>query len=233
MDLSQIYGTTEAELAELLHSDKMRLKSRKGFDGADSIGGQIGEILPFTQDAKTANFAEAFKQPSVFNDDNFKDFIAGDTRVQENPYLASFHTVFLRYHNHLATNLKKQRPDWTSRQVFENAKLITMSVYKNIHYGQALPAMLGTKIESVGKMKFVNQNAQRRNLQQRTDINQAEYEAGKRPWNPFQKSPNKRLYRKSFKLEDVTQGVRTSRISGHVVPDEAEPSIRYIRFIRY
>jgi len=46
MDLSQVYGSTETELKELLHSDGMRLKFRKGFDGAN---GPVGDILPFTQ----------------------------------------------------------------------------------------------------------------------------------------------------------------------------------------
>ena len=60
-------------------------------------------------DAKSSAFADKFKQPSTFNDDNFKDFIAGDNRVQENPYLASFHTIFVRYHNIIVDNLKKAK----------------------------------------------------------------------------------------------------------------------------
>ena len=76
-------------------------------DGAE---GNVGDILPFTSDAKSQSFANKFKQPSTFNDDNFKDFIAGDTRVEENPYLASFHTIFVRYHNLMVDGLRKQRP---------------------------------------------------------------------------------------------------------------------------
>lgn len=223
MDLSQIYGSTESELAELIHADKMRMKFRKGFDGAN---GQVGDILPFTQDAKSDEFAAAFEQEAVFNDDNFKNFIAGDNRVQENPYLASFHTVFLRYHNHVALELRKQRPDWSKREVFENARLITMSVYKNIHYAESLPAMLGPKIDLVGKLRFVNQDTQRRKLEQRTDITEAEFDGGKRPWNQWQKRPNKKLYKAMIEDEEASVGERRSRITTHMPPHEAEPSIR-------
>lgn len=78
--------------------------------GVDGAEGNVGDILPFTSDAKSQSFANKFKQPSTFNDDNFKDFIAGDTRVEENPYLASFHTIFVRYHNLMVDGLRKQRP---------------------------------------------------------------------------------------------------------------------------
>ena len=52
-------------------------------------------------------------------------------------------------------------------------------------------AMLGTKINGVAKLRFVNQNAQRRKLETRTEITEAEFDAGKRPLNPWQKRPNK------------------------------------------
>ena len=85
----------------------INVKFNLGVDGAE---GNVGDILPFTSDAKSQSFANKFKQPSTFNDDNFKDFIAGDTRVEENPYLASFHTIFVRYHNLIVDGLKKERP---------------------------------------------------------------------------------------------------------------------------
>ena len=134
----------------------MHLKTRDGRSGARG-NGRIGSTLPFTSDAPSSEFASAFKQPAVFNDDGFKDFIAGDGRVQENPFLASFHTRFLRYHNFVVDELRKVRPDWPANTVFGTARLITMSVVKNIHYSQALPRMLGKNIKLVAKLKFVDE----------------------------------------------------------------------------
>jgi len=122
--------------------------------------------------------------------------------------------------------LRKVRPDWTKREVFENARLITISVYKNIHYNEALPAMLGEKIDSVGKLRFIDQNTQRRKLEQRTEITEAEFDGGKRPWNPWQKRPNKKLLKQVLELEEDMGERRTSRITTHQPPHEAEPSIR-------
>ena len=42
--------------------------------------------------------------------------------------------------------------DWTRREVFENARMITISVFKNIHYGEALPQMLGERITTIPKV---------------------------------------------------------------------------------
>ena len=42
----QVYGATEEELRELIDSDGMHMKTRRGFDGAN---GPVGDILPFTQ----------------------------------------------------------------------------------------------------------------------------------------------------------------------------------------
>ena len=54
--------------------------------------------------------------------------------------------------------------------------------------------MLGSKMATVGKLRFVNQNTQRRKLEQRMEISQAEYDGGKRPWNQWQKSYGQKLF---------------------------------------
>lgn len=225
IDLSQVYGSTERELAELISTNKMHLKTRDGIDGAR---GNVGKILPFTQDAKTDEFAAAFKQPTVFNDDNFKDFIAGDNRVEENPFLASFHTIFLRYHNMAVTELRKVRADWTNREVFENARLITMSVAKNIHYGQAIPAMIGDNMRFVQKLLFQDEKntKTRKKTQERSArvLTQEDRDAGKRPWNEYQKRPNRKLYKLAFSSDDSLRF--QTRQTEHMPPHETEPSIR-------
>ena len=62
--------------------------------------------------------------------------------------------------NHLNLNISRLEwmitiftLDWTKREVFENARMITISVFKNIHYDEALPQMLGERITAVPKVK--------------------------------------------------------------------------------
>ena len=110
----------------------------KMFSGVDGAEGNVGDILPFTSDAKSQSFANKFKQPSTFNDDNFKDFIAGDTRVEENPYLASFHTIFVRYHNLMVDGLRKQRPGKSS--------VMRTTIYANYAHGAGRGARFHAKI---------------------------------------------------------------------------------------
>ena len=59
------------------------------------------------------------------------NFVAGDTRVGEFPVLSSFHTVFARLHNSIATELHKLNKHWCPEKVFNEARLIGMLVYNS------------------------------------------------------------------------------------------------------
>ena len=43
----------------------------------------------------------------------------GDHRVNEQPALAAMHTIFMREHNRIATQLKNQNGDWSHDRIFE------------------------------------------------------------------------------------------------------------------
>lgn len=49
---------------------------------------------------------------------------AGDERVDENIALTSMHTLFLREHNRLARALRRLNPQWSSEQLYQEARKI-------------------------------------------------------------------------------------------------------------
>jgi len=234
MDLSQVYGSTEFELSQLRDDDGMHLKSRTGRLGGPHGNQGTGDLLAFTQDSDFSNFTTQFEQHSTFNDDNFKDFIAGDNRVEENPYLASFTTIFMRYHNDLVDKLSVLRDDWEPEDVFQTARLITISVYKNIHYNEALKSMLGeNQVNMVNDLKLRSEtrSGSSRSMQ-RMELTEQEWDQGKRPWNPFQTRPDKKRvkeFRQRQEEEAAAEAMgmsRRQRMAEHQPPLKTEPSIR-------
>ena len=70
-------------------------------------------------------------------------FAAGDARAQENPDLTALQTLFVREHNYQVDQLKKQHPNWTGDQLYQQAKAITTAEIANITYNEFLPHLLG------------------------------------------------------------------------------------------
>ena len=70
-------------------------------------------------------------------------FMAGDVRAAENPDLTAMQTLFVREHNYQVDQLAQQHPDWTSDQLYQNAKAIVSAEIANITYNEFLPHLLG------------------------------------------------------------------------------------------
>ncbi|XP_070206507.1 salivary peroxidase/catechol oxidase-like [Littorina saxatilis] len=81
---------------------------------------------------------------------NSKDicFLAGDDRVNENPGLSLLHTIFMRYHNHIATQLKAISSFSSNDIIFQQARAIVGAVMQNILYSDWLPIVLGPSVRS-------------------------------------------------------------------------------------
>ncbi|XP_010988698.2 eosinophil peroxidase [Camelus dromedarius] len=70
-------------------------------------------------------------------------FLAGDTRSTETPKLAAMHTLFVREHNRLATELRRLNPRWTGDKLYQEARKILGAMVQIITYRDFLPLVLG------------------------------------------------------------------------------------------
>ncbi|XP_048222490.1 myeloperoxidase [Perognathus longimembris pacificus] len=70
-------------------------------------------------------------------------FLAGDTRSSEMPELTSMHTLFVREHNRLATQLKRLNPRWSGEKLYQEARKIVGAMVQIITYRDYLPLVLG------------------------------------------------------------------------------------------
>ena len=76
-----------------------------------------------------------------------EDFVAGDNRVNEHPFLTAMHVIFLREHNRVAHQLKKHLPEYLQKDetLYQEARRIVIGEMQNIVYGEYLPTILGAK----------------------------------------------------------------------------------------
>nr|XP_004670023.2 eosinophil peroxidase [Jaculus jaculus] len=70
-------------------------------------------------------------------------FLAGDSRSSETPKLAAMHTLFMREHNRLATELRRLNPRWSGDKLYHEARKIVGAMVQIITYRDFLPLVLG------------------------------------------------------------------------------------------
>merc|ERR1719193_814132 len=59
-------------------------------------------------------------------------FFAGDFRVNEQLNLIVIHTLFMREHNRVASQLAALNPDWDSETIYQEARRVTVAKYQHI-----------------------------------------------------------------------------------------------------
>ncbi|QDT40801.1 peroxidase [Gimesia alba] len=95
------------------------------------VGGQLktsdGDLLPY-------------------GDDGF--FQAGDIRANENVALTSMHTIWVREHNRIASELADENPDLTDEELYQQARQIVIGELQAITFNEFLPALFGTGVVS-------------------------------------------------------------------------------------
>ncbi|KAL5274013.1 HPX2 family protein [Megaselia abdita] len=135
LDLSQLYGyTTEAQIG---------MKS-KGFLKSN------GEFLPY---------AEIVKDFCV--SDTEKCYMAGDSRVNANPYTIILYTIFLRNHNQIAKKLTNENSLMTDDEIFTKAKDLNTRIYRDIIFKEWLPILIGNdNMNKLTKEKLKKQTSE-------------------------------------------------------------------------
>lgn len=70
-----------------------------------------------------------------------KLYVVGDSRGNENPFLLSIHTLFLREHNRICEDLAAEHPDWTDEQLYQRARKLVGGLIEAIVYEEWLPTL--------------------------------------------------------------------------------------------
>jgi peroxidase len=120
LDLSQVYGTTKTK------SDDLRLMSNGHLRTSPGVKPHK-EYLPKIFEKNQTDQCSKI-------DPEQKCFVAGDSRTSENPGLVAIHTLFLREHNRIASQLAKVNPKWNDEKLFHEARRILTGIYQHIIY---------------------------------------------------------------------------------------------------
>ena len=73
-------------------------------------------------------------------------FLAGDTRVNEQPGLMTIHTIFMREHNRVAAVLASLNPEWSNERLYQEARKIVGAEIQKITYSEFLPTIMGSGV---------------------------------------------------------------------------------------
>lgn len=122
IDASNVYG-----------SDALRATTLRTNDGTGQMRTSAGNLLPFN----TSGLPNAGGTAPTL-------FLAGDERANEQVGLTALHTVFMREHNRLATEIATDNPGFTGEQIYQEARKMVGAMMQSITYNEFLPMILGS-----------------------------------------------------------------------------------------
>lgn len=130
IDGSGVYGSdgTRADWLRTLAGGKLKTSQ--------------GNLLPWnTVDGEYDSTIDPFAPFMVL--DGFplpeKYYVGGDIRINEQPGLTCFHTLWVREHNRLCDELKIENPTWTDEELYQRARKIVGAYIEAITYEEFLP----------------------------------------------------------------------------------------------
>ena len=128
LDLSHLYGTSQAENILLRTLTNGQMKTSPG-------------VLPNRPYLPKSTSLQC----SLDTNQTMKCFDGGssDIRLNSNTPLTSMHTLFLRQHNRIATNLALVNPQWSDQRLFDETRRILIAMYQHMVYNEWIAATSG------------------------------------------------------------------------------------------
>lgn len=133
LDASFVYGIDEERARELRTMKGGQLKSN-----AMNRHKGMKDLLP----PKMKDPDAGCKRP---NKDVFC-FMAGDDRVNQQMMLVALHTIMMREHNRIASELSKINPHWDDEKLYQETRHIVAALVQQITYNEFLPMVLGKDV---------------------------------------------------------------------------------------
>lgn len=121
IDASNVYG-----------SSTERANALRTMDGTGRLKTSEGNLLPFNVDG----LANAGGTSAGL-------FLAGDVRANEQVGLATMHTLFVREHNRQVERIKRDNPDLSGEELYQQARTLIAAQMQVITYNEFLPLLLG------------------------------------------------------------------------------------------
>jgi hypothetical protein len=132
IDGSMVYGVDEHRMHWLRTHVNGKLKVSEG------------NLLPFN--TTTGEFEDDIDPAAPFMENNIipepkKYFVGGDIRINEQPGLICFHTLFVREHNRLCDEIRNREPGLSDEEIFQRARKWVGAMLQAITYEEWLPAL--------------------------------------------------------------------------------------------
>ncbi|WKX96764.1 hypothetical protein Q1695_012872 [Nippostrongylus brasiliensis] len=127
IDGSVIYGSTSCESDDLREGQGGRLKTTFS---------KPSMSLP----------TPAKDQSTCRSSEEFPCFESGDERVSQHPAITAMHTLFIREHNRIATELSRINPHWDDEVLYQEARRIVGAEIAHICFNEFLPKILGSEL---------------------------------------------------------------------------------------
>jgi len=129
LDGSVVYGNNLCESEKVREGRSFLLRTSP--NTLSRPGNSLKDLLPLTGNVPMCKAADG------------QCFLAGDERVNEHPGLSIIHTVLLREHNYIASELNRINPHWGNEKVFQETRKITSAIIQHITYNEFLPRVMG------------------------------------------------------------------------------------------
>lgn len=130
VDGSQIYGASRGE-ANFLRDQTSGRGELRSLRNPNSPSQR--PMLPLDEE----------HQDCIFERVDRKCGKAGDHRAAEQPALTALHTLFLRMHNSVASQLANFNPSWDDDRLYHEARRIVVASLQHIVYTEYIPTILG------------------------------------------------------------------------------------------